>query len=78
MPEGTLKDFADHGEVEADTIRPAYADAATVMLELERVGVDYDDVVQVLEDEGVEKFIVSWKQLLDQIESQLSQSGEQK
>ncbi|MEV3937114.1 transaldolase [Glycomyces sp. NPDC049804] len=78
MPEGTLKDFADHGEVEADTIRPAYADAATVMLELERVGVDYGDVVQVLEDEGVEKFIVSWKQLLDQIESQLSESGEQK
>jgi transaldolase len=74
MPEGTMQDFADHGEVEADTIRPSYADAATVMLELERVGVDYDDVVQVLEDEGVEKFIVSWKQLLGQIESKLGES----
>jgi transaldolase len=74
MPEGTMQDFADHGEVEQDTIRPSYADAATVMLELERVGVEYDDVVQVLEDEGVEKFIVSWKQLLGQIESKLGES----
>ncbi|HEY1095131.1 MAG TPA: transaldolase, partial [Glycomyces sp.] len=74
MPEGTMQDFADHGEVEQDTIRPSYADAATVMLRLERVGVDYDDVVQVLEDEGVEKFIVSWKQLLGQIESKLGES----
>lgn len=74
MPEGTMKDFADHGEVEADTIRPSYADAAALMLGLERVGVDYDDVVQVLEDEGVEKFIASWQQLLEQIESKLGES----
>ncbi|SDD65922.1 transaldolase [Glycomyces harbinensis] len=83
MPEGTIHDFADHGEVEADTVRPFYADAATVMLRLERVGVDYADVVKVLEDEGVEKFIVSWNQLLDQIRSKLSENtseegGEQK
>lgn len=83
MPEGTIHDFADHGEVEADTIRPYYADAATVMLQLERVGVDYADLVKVLEDEGVEKFIVSWNQLLDQIQSKLSENtseegGEQK
>jgi transaldolase len=80
MPEGTIHDFADHGEVEADTIRPYYADAADVMLQLERVGIDYADVVKVLEEEGVEKFIVSWNQLLEQIESKLetNASGEQK
>jgi transaldolase len=78
MPEGTLHDYADHGETESDTVRPYYEDAAAVMLGLEQVGVSYKDVVQVLEDEGVEKFIVSWKQLLDQIESKLSTSGEQK
>ncbi|MDA1359937.1 transaldolase [Glycomyces luteolus] len=76
MPEGTLRDFADHGETEPDTVRPFYDEAATVLLRLKEVGIDYDDVVQVLEDEGVEKFIVSWKQLLDQIESKLSESGE--
>ncbi|MCD0444865.1 transaldolase [Glycomyces sp. A-F 0318] len=83
MPEGTLHDFADHGGVEADTVRPFYDDAAAVMLQLERAGVDYDDVVKVLEDEGVDKFIVSWNQLLDQIQTKLSESaseegGEQK
>ncbi|MEU6861526.1 transaldolase [Glycomyces sp. NPDC046736] len=71
MPEGTLADFADHGEVESDTVRPFYAEAATVLLQLERVGVEYADVVKVLEDEGVDKFIVSWNQLLEQIESKL-------
>jgi transaldolase len=84
MPEGTIRDFADHGEVRADTVRPFYADAAALMLQLERVGVEYDDVVKVLEDEGVDKFIVSWNQLLEQIESKLGEKraseegGEQK
>ncbi|MCC3764329.1 transaldolase [Glycomyces sp. TRM65418] len=78
MPEGTIHDYGDHGVTEADTVRPFYDDAAEVMRRLEQVGVDYDDVVQVLEDEGVEKFIVSWNQLLEQIESKLSMSGDQK
>jgi transaldolase len=74
MPEGTIHDYADHGETESDTVRPYYEDAAEVMRRLEQVGVDYDDVVQVLEDEGVDKFIVSWNQLLEQIESKLGTS----
>jgi transaldolase len=74
MPEGTIHDYADHGETEADTVRPYYDDAAEVMQRLEQVGVDYADVVQVLEDEGVDKFIVSWNQLLEQIESKLDTS----
>ena len=78
MPEGTIHDFADHGETEADTVRPFYDDAADVMRRLEQVGVDYADVVKVLEDEGVDKFIVSWNQLLEQIESKLATSGETK
>jgi transaldolase len=32
------------------------------------VGVDYDEVVQVLEDEGVSKFGKSWQELLDDVE----------
>ncbi|THV38512.1 transaldolase [Glycomyces buryatensis] len=78
MPQKTIDDFADHGEVEADTIRPFVADAAAVMTRLESVGVDYADVVKVLEAEGVDKFIVSWNQLLEQIESKLKTGGEQK
>ncbi|GAB3659797.1 transaldolase [Glycomyces tarimensis] len=72
MPEQTLEDFADHGEVQSDTIRPNYGDADEVFAALARVGVDYDDVVQVLEDEGVDKFAVSWNELLAEVESKLA------
>lgn len=71
MPEATLNAFADHGEVRGDTITGNYADAQSVLDKLEAVGVSYDDVVQVLEDEGVEKFEVSWKQLLESVRHQL-------
>ena len=57
MPEATLHAVADHGEIHGDTIhghlRPR---PGSVFEQLARSGVDYDDVVQVLEDEGVEKF----------------------
>ena len=46
-------------------------EAARFTLEaLAQAGVDYDDVVQVLEDEGVDKFVVSYKELLASISEQ--------
>ena len=72
MPEQTMEDFADHGRVEADTVRPGYGEAAELFERLARVGVDYDDVVKTLEDEGVEKFAVSWNELLAEVESKLA------
>lgn len=76
VPEGTLEDFADHGQVASDTIRPAYEDAKQVMDRLGSVGVDFDDVTRLLERQGVEKFAVSWNELLAEIESKLESSGE--
>jgi transaldolase len=38
-----------------------------ILLAVAAVGVDYDDVTQQLEREGVEKFIVSWNELLDSV-----------
>ena len=67
MPEKTLEATFDHGEIQGDTITGAYTDAGKVLDSLARVGVDYDDVTAVLEREGVEKFIVSWHELLDTI-----------
>ena len=32
---------------------------------------NFDDVVKVLEDEGVDKFEVSWKELLDSVQKSL-------
>ena len=49
--------------------------ARVAMDQLEALGVGYDDVVQVLEDEGVEKFAVSWQELLDTIKKEMAAGG---
>src|SRR6185503_9214578 len=59
MPEATIHAFADHGEVRLDAITGAYDDAKRVMEELAALGISYDDVVETLEREGVEKFAAS-------------------
>jgi transaldolase len=71
MPEKTLQAFADHGEVQGDQVTGTAAQAQEVFDALERVGIDLTDVFQVLEDEGVEKFEASWKELLDTVKGQL-------
>ncbi len=75
MPEPTLQAVYEHGKVEPDTIRGHYADAKQVLDSLAQVGIDYDDVVQVLEDEGVTKFEDSWDELIEAIQGQLDDKG---
>lgn len=74
MPEKTMLAFADHGEVPGDTIRPNIADAHQLMAALADVGVDMDDVVRVLEDEGVDKFSKSWDELVETVRQALDQA----
>jgi transaldolase len=71
MPEKTLEATFDHGVIEGDTVTGAYGDAGNVLDSLARVGVDYDDVTAVLEREGVDKFIVSWNELLETVRGAL-------
>jgi len=71
MPEKTMMAFADHGEVRGDMVTGTKAEAQQVLDDLERVGIDYDDVVDVLEKEGVEKFEASWKELVDDVQQEL-------
>jgi transaldolase len=71
MPEATLDATADHGRITGDTIRPAYAQAQADIDALAGVGVSYDDVVRVLEDEGVEKFEAAWNELLESTKAEL-------
>jgi transaldolase len=71
MPEKTLDAAADHGNVTGDTIRPFYEQAWNTMAELKEAGVDYDDVVRVLEDEGVQKFEASWNELIESVSKNL-------
>jgi transaldolase len=71
MPEPTIHAFADHGEVHGDMIRGRYDEARQVFEDLEGLGISYDDVTRVLEDEGVEKFAASWNELLETISKEL-------
>jgi transaldolase len=67
MPPETIEAFADHGEVRGDTVLEGWPEAEQLLLDLRDVGVDYDDVVAVLETEGVQKFADSFDELLDGI-----------
>jgi len=67
MPEKTLEATLDHGVITGDTITGFYDDANAVLDALAAQGVSYDDATQVLEAEGVSKFIVSWNELLDTV-----------
>jgi transaldolase len=75
MPEKTMLAFADHGEVQGDQVTPHYADAQEHMDALAKVGVDYDDVIATLEQEGVDKFVTSWNELLETVSGQLEKAG---
>jgi transaldolase len=70
MPEETIRAFQDHGEVRGDTVEDDLEAARTLLEEqLPAVGVDYDDVVETLEKEGVEKFSDSFAELLDGVKA---------
>jgi len=66
MPEETIEAFQDHGEV-ALTLEQGLDEAKRLFDQLAEVGVDYDDVTRVLEEEGVQKFADSFSELLDGI-----------
>ncbi|MGN6431175.1 MAG: transaldolase [Gaiellaceae bacterium] len=66
MPEETIQAFQDHGEV-ALTLEQGIDEAKALFDRLAEVGIDYDDVTRVLEEEGVQKFADSFSELLDGI-----------
>ena len=74
MPEATLEAVADHGAIRGDTVTGAYTDARQVMDDLKAAGIDIDDVTDVLEKEGVQKFEDAWSELLDSVTEQLAKA----
>ena len=72
MPEATLHATAEHGVLQGDTVHGTYEESKALFASLEALGVHYDDVVKVLEDEGVSKFEVSWNEMLASIKNELS------
>jgi transaldolase len=76
MPEKTLEATFDHGKVTGDTITGSYAAAQAVLDAINAQGISYDDVTALLEKEGVEKFIVSWNELLDTVSAALEAAAQ--
>ncbi|MDQ0821123.1 transaldolase [Arthrobacter sp. V4I6] len=72
MPEKTLDATFDHGVVTGNTITGGYADANATLNALDALGISYNDVVAVLESEGLDKFVASWKELLADVEGALA------
>ena len=68
MPQETIEAFQDHGRV-ADTLTKGVDEAKQLLDDLAKVGVDYGDVVETLEREGVQKFADSFEELLDGVRS---------
>ncbi|WP_329849496.1 transaldolase [Streptomyces sp. SP18ES09] len=72
MPGATLAAFADHGALPAGPPKAGDHAAATAHLEaLERAGIDFEDVTDALEREGLAKFEASWKELGDTVEREM-------
>ncbi len=74
MPSSAMEAFADHGEVTGDTVRGRAHEASATLDALERVGVSYAEVVDVLEREGVEKFEKSWTELVATVSDEMERA----
>lgn len=74
MPEATLRAFADHGHAPGDTITGAYLESNQVLNAIDALGVDYAEVTELLEQEGLQKFDASWSELLGTVEQALREA----
>ncbi|MDQ4084731.1 MAG: transaldolase [Actinomycetota bacterium] len=77
MPEPTIEATGDHAEITGDTVTTRYDQAQLVLDQLAALGISYDDVVAVLESEGVDKFATSWQQLLETVAEAMEASREE-
>lgn len=75
MPEKTLEATFDHGVISGDRVTGQYDDANDVLDRLDALGISYEEVTALLEKEGVEKFLVSWNELLDTVAAALESAG---
>jgi transaldolase len=68
MPEGTLKAFADHGEV-SELLPADGGNGEALLADFAKAGIDVDALAAQLQDEGAKSFVASWNELMGQIES---------
>jgi transaldolase len=75
MPAATLAAVSDHGRPHGDAITGTYKAAREVFRDLERIGIDFGDVVKGLEEQGLASFSKSWDELIASVTSQLRKAG---
>lgn len=71
MPEKTMEAVFDHGVISGDTITGNYSQARETIDAIEALGISYNEVVTLLEKEGVDKFVVSWNELVETVSKAL-------
>jgi len=76
MPEKTMDAVADHGVITGDTITGTAAASQQVFDAIAAVGVSLPEVFEKLETEGVDKFEVSWNELLEAISGELAAASD--
>jgi len=74
MPEKTMEAVFDHGVIRPDSITGYYDQARKTLADLEAIGISYDEVVELLEQEGVDKFVISWNELVETVSTALESS----
>lgn len=74
MPEKTMVAFAEHGEVNGDTVFGQYEEADRILDALSVAGIHYGDVMDKLEREGLEKFDTSWNELVETVTTALEKA----
>ena len=68
MPEQTLLDFADHGEI-GELLPPDGGNASATLSAFERAGIDVRALADQLQKEGAESFVQSWNDLMACLET---------
>jgi transaldolase len=72
MPLETIRAFQEHGEVRGDTVLEGVDEARALLQQLADAGVDYNDVTDTLEAEGVQKFADSFDEIVESIRAKRS------
>lgn len=73
MPFATIEAFADHGQLEGDTVRGAADTSRATLDALRAEGIDLDEVFTLLERQGVEKFVTAWDDLLATVRARVDE-----
>lgn len=75
MPSKTGQAVAEFGDITGNTIEGTYEESAQVLDSLERIGVSYTEVTDLLEVEGVDKFNASWAELQQTVSDELARAS---